>query len=395
MGKEMIIDQTTDRSGQEIARIVQSYHMPEFVKSATIDELKGNYSTTPIDYADPVNRRFPINNPAAVCVSAAFLEENKDSFDPADVERWKSRILKKAEIFNVGPEVRRIIDEISNRDPLADLPDDHFGYVHVDESGNKIRKYPLRNKLEVKRAAEYFEKYRKDMPWEMRHTFAKRLLEAVDRTGAHVGASINSILKSSCLGLTDKRDIVNTIKKRAMQAKYSQVAWKLYEPLTKLAADISQEENIEHSDIPQQVVSMLDSIDREFGWQNRHPLPEDEVFGVTVKEGDIAFGNLIENKAVGVGYSLLDVLSKVPQDALRRALGDEDYKRSLNDYGQLDTVKMASVLSDSKRGSAFHDVVTRFGVKPFVRFMKGPVNLFEEMYDEVAVQRVARERHVV
>lgn len=371
----MVLDQTTDISGQETVRILRSYQFPDFVKTAELDKICGSGSNDLSDYADPQNRQFPINSPEAVCLSAAFLFEQANSIAKEEYDKIYNRLIKAAKIYNVEKEVEDLHQQIRKADPTADLPDEYFGYI--DKDGN--RRYPLRTEEEVKVAADYFIQHCKQMPWEMRNCFAERILKAAERLKVSLGFQKNSLLKSAGQGVCGPEEIKEEIRRRIVWSKNTPEAEGIDELLTKVMEEMEKSAG-DIEDI-KSLVHFLDKLDRKFGWidlPDYDHLPEEKLFWVTEKVAKEALEDIVENPVIGVVYSLNEIIANIPTEDIKRAIGQSAFQKAANDFGKLDASKLSSVLANERVGKAFHVLIKAYKV-PIIGTIKSAISVAKEL----------------
>ena len=67
------IDQVQDTNLQGLHALDVAYGLPDFVKSASIEQLRGTEQLEPHMFADVTRRRFPCHSAPATWVSAGFF----------------------------------------------------------------------------------------------------------------------------------------------------------------------------------------------------------------------------------------------------------------------------------------------------------------------------------
>lgn len=180
-----IIDQACDLSGKTQFRLTQLYSPPEFVKTAGHVQLHGDVDTLQSHvYAWPIKKLFPCHTKAATWMSTLFYADQRDQFDAAAASLIEQNLIKSAEYWQIVPDIRALLEKVAAdaRLGLTKLADADFALVWT--AGDvKERHYPLRNALEVKTAAAWFDQYRNEFNFDDKHLIATRLLEKASAFG--------------------------------------------------------------------------------------------------------------------------------------------------------------------------------------------------------------------
>ncbi|MFA5571865.1 MAG: hypothetical protein WDA42_02055 [Candidatus Bathyarchaeia archaeon] len=366
-----VLDQNLDLSGQEKHRLFTLYNAPAFVKTAAEVLIHGDEQLAPNEYADPLRKLYPCHTKAAVWTSAAFFYDCQNELPPMRAATIEDKLLKAAEIFGIRREVATIKQQIKDAqvDDLSQLPNEKFAYVVTNEDGQSTREYPLRNALEVKKAAEYLMQYRDDMPWAMRNTFATNVLRAAEEFGAGINDVRDELEKTAGFGLCSASDVVNALKQRARAARLNSDMQDLTEGLEKLAELIN---NNKSSMLQRQhmLVEFLDDVDRRANWTTRYnsdfSRPEEVIFGVTEKSAAALASRLIGSPFTGNYYQLSD-LEQLPLNKLAEVMG-EDMADAVSAGGvYIDTEKLAAVIPTLPREDAdmFDQLTAVCGIAPF------------------------------
>lgn len=366
-----VLDQNLDLSGQEKHRLFTLYNAPAFVKTAEEVLIHGDEQLAPNEYADPLRKLYPCHTKAAVWTSAAFFYDCQHELPPMRAATIEDKLLKAAEIFGIQRDVATIKTQIKEAkvDDLSQLPNEKFAYVVTNEDGQSIREYPLRNALEVKKAAEYLMQYRDDMPWAMRNTFATNVLRAAEEFGAAIGDVRDELEKTAGFGLCSASDVVNALKQRARASKLNSDMQDLTEGLEKLAELINNNKN---SMLQRQhtLVEFLDDVDRRANWTTRYDSdfarPEEVIFGVTEKSASALASRLVGSPFTG-NYYQLSALEQLPLNKLAEVMG-EDMADAVSAGGvYIDTEKLAAVIPTLPREDAdmFDQLTAVCGIAPF------------------------------
>jgi len=276
-----VIDPQSDRSREELARLVKVYEFPSFVKEAQLDETMYPSRVAVTTYADPVNSRFPCHSAAATWLSGLYFQEKRAEYHPTEAQKIEQRLQGFSDYFRI----RRAYDQMCKKAAELrnghDLPDTAFAYVWVDGNGHKERHLPMTTGAEVKAAADWLETYRDRLPFQDRHTIATKILEKA----AHFGALTDNtefLEKQAGRGVCDPQEVYAMVMQRAMLTKSPTHK----EQIVKLAATVKDKPRAALQ--PQQLVKLavcMDMTDRALSLTDRYTdviqRPEDVIFKVT------------------------------------------------------------------------------------------------------------------
>lgn len=284
----MIWDQTQDVSGADTHVIFSVTNVPQFVKSANEDQLRGDEKLAGHMYGDSTKRRFPTHTPAATWLSTAFLHMKAAEYEPAYVKRVQVVLDKAASFWGILPAIRKVQDEITKEaaDQLTQLPDDMFALVWKYDDGSVERNYPLRNRSEVEKAAQWFCKYRDDFEFNDRNMMAARIVEKVAAFDVQLPAEHEEVLqKTAGNGVSPVSDICEALEYRAGKL-YTQNAL-LANEFSKIASELEQSPEVLDKTARLELAQHIDTVDRRYGLARDYGVvfdrPEDVLFGITQK----------------------------------------------------------------------------------------------------------------
>jgi hypothetical protein len=284
----MIWDQTQDVSGADTHVIFSVTEVPQFVKSANEDQLRGDEKLAGHMYGDSTKRRFPTHTPAATWLSTAFLHMKAAEYEPAYVKRVQTVLDKAASFWGILPTVRKVQDEITKEaaDQLTQLSDDAFALVWRYEDGSVERNYPLRNRSEVEKAAQWFCTYRDDFEFSDRHMVAGRIVEKAAAFGLQLPAGLEEVLqKTAGNGVSPVADICESLNDRAgrLYSRNSLIA----NEFSKIANELEQAPAVLDKAARLELAQYMDTVDRHYGLAREYgktiERPEDSLFGITQK----------------------------------------------------------------------------------------------------------------
>jgi hypothetical protein len=368
---EVILDQAKDRTGQELHRIATLYSPPNFVKHASSDSICGDPETLPLHiYADPRARRFPCHTPASTWMSSAFFADKRACYSSRDAEKVEERLIKAAKYHGIAGELEQIFDKAAkyNSNDKEALADDSFAYVWKRDDGVTERHLPLRNKHEVKCAAEYILTHRDEFIYTDRQVMAKKVLVKASEFGADIGDTVDYLEKQSGIGVCSGAVAAGLLDNRAGLTNNPADKEQLKQAAAALRLNPAPVHNAGNL---QKLAAFVDAFDRENGIVQDYgysvPRPEDILFTITektaaqVKESHVPMtsGNI---------YKVAD-LQSVKLGDIRDWMGS-DFADEVSVGGlHVNMDKLAELLPTLPRGDAEHfdRLLSTTGVQPFAK----------------------------
>jgi hypothetical protein len=375
MSISTVIDQQDDRNGQETYKLHTMYGFPNFVKEASAADICGGATLMPHQYADQTMRMYPCHTGPATIVSSAFFFEKKAYMNKHRATNIENNILQSADFFGV----RQTVDELQKKIGAArqydevNLPDDAFAIVQDDGSGNKTRKYPLRNALEVKAAADWLIKYRDELPFRYRNQIADKILKKAAEYGAGLDSCREPLEKMAGRGVCAAKHAADLIRARINALGHTHQPNKLQQELLKLA-DMCDDtpQSIRHYHVLTKIAEAVDQFDRIHGLYRNYDdviqRPDDVLFAVTEKAAAELDNEIVGNMLTGNFYKKAD-LARVPLRDLGDALGDDFVSEVSTANAWVDTEKLAAIVPTLPRDDAelFDEVLSAAGIMPFAQ----------------------------
>jgi len=379
----MILDYGQDINGQELARMLQLYNLPQLnsIKQASLDDSQA----PPRAFADPGNRLYNCYTKQATLISALYFIEKRGYLRPQVAQRVQEHLDEYINYWGLENDVQALEkrhDELE-KNSVDSLADSDFALIVKDEAGNKERHYPLRNPAEIKRAADYLQQHRNDIPWKDRQVMAYRILDAAENKAADLGSMANYLHKQAGMGVGNPQDIILGIRGRAAAAQGD-----MKELLTKLAkAAAERPQDVLNRDRLPQLMNTLEGVDRDLGlvssYGNGWQAPEDLLFGATFKSAREELNDQCRLTS-GSTYKLSE-LSRLDIRDLQGCLGDE-ITRELRQGFNLDPVKVAEVLPTLPRDDA--ELLDRLcfekGISPIFKQAEDVQQMGQAEWDQLA-----------
>ena len=152
-----VLDQSGDLNFRELHQYVRMYDFPEFAKTAELSEIVGPDEEKARFYADVrIPHQFPCHTKAATYVSYLYFLEKQSQVSPKVKGHIQERLDKFAGYWGIEGDVSGLAEAAVELHKEAEHPDASYAIVWATNDGRKERRYPIRNELEVKAAAEWF-----------------------------------------------------------------------------------------------------------------------------------------------------------------------------------------------------------------------------------------------
>jgi len=381
------LDPTGDTNFVDLHLYSRLYEFPAYVKQASPQETLTPRELVNTAYADPRKRQFPCHTKAACWLSTLFFLEKRAGLNAKNATFVRKGLEQFARYHGIEADVRSLLAKHNelHKQADADLPDSAFAIVWVDEAGGKDRRYPLRNSLEVKAAADWFAEHRDHFIFADRQRIAEKILEKAAAFGVGFPPELDTLLeKQAGRGVYDPGEAATMLRNRAKLAKVPKEA---SERLVKLAEALEGNAMLaEDPSTTSVLAATVDQFDRTFGvkYSQSFPRPEDVLFKGVLKHAaehvKFACGTL-----TGAVYDNRQ-FAKLSVDQVRDALGS-DVARAVTTGLRIDPEKMAEVaptlpLPDAQR---LDRIMSSVGQAP-TRHKAGAVGLQAEDRKKLAAE---------
>jgi len=342
-----ILDQVDDQSHCDFHMFAKLYPLPEYVKTADTEQVCNPQGLPSNAYGDVRTRKFPCHTKAATLVSCLFFIEKCAEIHPKIAGWIGKRLDMYADHWGIRPDVVALKEKHASlhADSTAGLPDSAFAWVMAG-GGQKERRYPLRNTMEVKAAAHWLGQYRDQLYYADRQRIAQKILDKAAQFGAGVGEDLEDMLeKIAGRGVYDPGKVAQMLRDRVKVGHKVKPA--VAEGMLKLASEIETNPMLAE-DLPSsiQLCTTVDQFDREHGVVGKYakaiPRPEDVIFGGTLKAAE----DFVKNACCMVTGSIYDrdQFGSLSPTAVREVLGSE-IAQAVTTGLRIDPEKMAEVAS--------------------------------------------------
>lgn len=369
-----ILDQTSDINGQQLYRLSKLYTLPAFVKKASSTDIYGVDELETHQYADPATRQFPCHTAASTYISTLFFMDKRAELDTSKAEYMDNRLDDFAFVHGITDTIKGLRDKLATitKSASADASEDDFALLlSKDESdtGKAEKYYPLRNALEVKKAAEYLSEYKAELPYKYRQRMAEKILEKADVYGAGLGDLDDFLHKQAGHGAAAAEEIAKMLFSRAKlmkRAKKVEYGIKMAE----IARSVLDNNGVHDQDKLVKLACLVDDADRESGL-NRYlldlPAVEDIFFNITEKKASQLRSEHFATTS-GNTYKLADT-DKLKLAEVKALMGS-DFAEAISTGGLfVSPEKLAEIAPTLPRGDAtlFDKMLATFGIHPVAK----------------------------
>lgn len=177
------IDQSTDYSNRELYSFLTGINLPDFIKQASLDDIKDDGVMTKTAFADPNGRFFPINTPARVYVSTAHFVNKLAELAKLRGNKYTEKIADEldqaANIFNIQDEISELVKHayLSNDEDYVDRT------VVLKIAQDHIDLFTIKTAQDLNNAANSFTTNLQKYPFEWRRGIAEQFVKAAEQLG--------------------------------------------------------------------------------------------------------------------------------------------------------------------------------------------------------------------
>ncbi len=363
------IDQTADRNFSELHRFAKLYSFPDFVKNASPEQIQETELPLTV-YADVrPPYQFPCHTKTAAFLSWVWFLEKQAELAPKISSLIEGRLEKFAHNWGITGDVEQLKAKRASwqSDDFGALPDSSFALVWAGDDGQKERRYPLRNALEVKTAAGWFEQHRDAFSFQDRQAIAQKLLAQADRHKAAIAQYDEMLQKQAGRGCCSPKKAAEFVRTRVKQARLADPAVR-----TQLLALADQVAGVDmltfNNNVSTKLADTLDQFDRLAGikYSETTPRLEDVLFGETYT----SLYKVASEICTTTTGSIYDVeqFEKLSLGEVREMFGEE-FAGAVADGIKVDGQKMAEVAHTLPRPDAqmLDQLMNGAGFAPIVK----------------------------
>jgi hypothetical protein len=311
-------DASTDYSGKELYSILSDASLPEYVKTAEVDDSFELRKLPKAAFADPDRMIYPINSPSRVYVSNAYFINKRADIVKLYGEDYASQlqtnIEKAAEIFDISEDLQDYNNRL-NVKQASDYEENYMVDFNVDGMSTPVQMYPVKTAQDLSNAAEAFTREIQKFPFQIRTKSAENFVKAAGELG--VDDLPDLLLKYAGMYYPDLANLQHEVWRRG--TKLTKEAHKqVYESMSKDLSNMTDLREV------MKVAEVLFDIENMEGLYDNVKVaqilgdPVDRIFTeqITKIASDLSYVEVHGDK-----YKLED-LTKISKDHYEEAFGD-------------------------------------------------------------------------
>jgi hypothetical protein len=332
---KLSFDQSTDYSSKELYSLLRGRELPEYVKTAEVDDYDSVQTLPKEAFADENRRIYPLNTPARTYVSNAYFTSKRAAIEEVYGEKYASALEEKikeaADVFGISEDLVSF-SQSYEKQASEDYETRYMGTFTIGEA--PIELYPVKTAADLEKTAAHFTENIHNYPFEWRREISQNIVKAAGELG--LDEVPDKVLKYAGYFYPDFAGLEKEIWRRSTKLKEA-AHREMYE---KLQADV---ENIGSVEEVMKLAETLANVEDMEGLHDNVKVaqilgdPVDRIFTKSIEKvaEDLSFV-----EAHGDKYKMAD-LQKVSKDKYEEAFGF--------DLDPSDSVKLADVFPTMPR----------------------------------------------
>lgn len=183
---KIAFDQQTDYSGKQLFSMLAGVELPEYVKTAELEDGFEIRQLPKTAFADQDRMIYPINTPARVYVSNAHFVNKKADISKLYGEDYASQlennIKQAAEIFDISEDIDNYNREL-NVKTASEYEEQYMVDFEVPGMGASVQLFPVKTAADLSESADTFVKNINNFPFEVRIKAAENFVKAAGVLG--------------------------------------------------------------------------------------------------------------------------------------------------------------------------------------------------------------------
>jgi hypothetical protein len=309
------LDQSADYSNKELYSLLKDVDLPEYVKTAELDDYDHLQQLPKEAFADPSRKIYPLNTPARTYVSNAFFTCKKAAITKLYGNNYAGQIEKNikeaAEIFDISKDLESYSSSFEKKASRA-YTAYHLGEFELE--GAEVSLYPVKTASDLSENAEHFTRNIKNYPFAWRVKIAENIVKVAKELG--VDEVPDLVLKYAGFFYPDLEKLAGEVERRSKKLKKAEHV----EIFQKLAADV---ENISTTEEVMKLAETLYNVENMEGLYDNPKIASllgDPVNLIFTKSIEKVAEDLSYVEAHGDKYLLSD-LQKAAKNSYMEAFG--------------------------------------------------------------------------
>lgn len=348
-----VCDDTDQRIFYRIRNLVE---MPAFVKNAALTDSAEVVKLPNAVFADPARRKFPLNTKAAVWLSQLYFLENRHKYATPEITRLQEKISNAGKFFGISGDIKKAAQTWETHQQTAppDLSDADYAIV-IEHDGEKVRRFPINNPINVKSAANHLYGNRMHYPYDWRRIAARKILhKAAELEVQDIEPELHEYLtKAAGFGSTSPSIAHGKLGQRFLMIPDTEKDLKI--KTAKLAKAVRGMNGIPAPSEMIKLAQIVDRLDREHGFYQYYDqgveTPEEMFFTLTQKKAAL-FRDGYFQLTTGT-YVPFAALNKVELHKVAQTIGDDFVKAVMDDKSlDIDLEKFGKIAATLPRDDA-------------------------------------------
>ena len=345
------MDSTTDNSFRTLWGIMKTAGTPDYVANGALVDASDAAALPNSVFADSVNRRFPLTDRANTWASAGYFAKtaSAEGYSKGMKDAVCSRILRAADVYGIGADVRDMMDKIAESEKPAPMDktaaDDASNYCDPSHRG-----YPVFDKEGAALANDFFERNAYKYGHERRREIAKNIMKKCAEYGVQASEQVRM---SAGDGFPNRDTLAENLLFRANELM-QRGTYKMASELCKFAEEICEcsDEDLDRN--REGIFDALSGIDEMTGiddcYNRKFCAPEELVFDITPS----SMREMIED-AIPLGRETFSAraLSMLPR-ALFESVMPHDRVMSMMEGGKISPKKLSVTIISMKSPESSH-----------------------------------------
>jgi hypothetical protein len=315
---KLAFDQQTDYSNKELYSMFVNADLPEYVKTAELDDSLELSELPKTAFADSERRIYPINTPARVFVSNAYFINKKADISKLYGEDYTSQlennIKEAAEIFDIVKDLDNYSSKF-NEKTASDYSERYLTEFDLGEA-NPVQLYPIKTAGDLTECANHFVKNIKNYPFDVRVKTAQNIVKFAEELDVIEIPEL--VMKYAGLYYPDLENLGGEIRRRATKLT-KEANKKVYEDVAKDVSNVTEISEVMKIAEVMFYVENMEGLYDKTAVANVLGDPVDCIFTKSIEKvsEDLAFIDIHGDK-----YKISD-LTKISRDKYEEAFGFE------------------------------------------------------------------------
>ena len=385
MNTFQIIDQNNDHNQQYFISTIQPYYnqllnkmsLPSsyFIKTSSSSFPPPPLTHTITIYSDPINKKFPCNNPQQTLLSCLYFHHQQNKYNEKHKNIIKNNFYKIGSYFNIKDKIDQILNYQQQQTK--------------SENNNLLNKLPIHD---VQKGINWLQKYGTYLPYPVRQKISVQLIDYINENNINVPdkQSLYFLHKVAGYGVGSCDEIKKMVQYRIKMSSHDPILQQKLQQIYDILNNNPQQILNDHYNMLKlsHVIDKVDKINKiNKNYGNLFLLPPEQViFKYPLIKISETVNNVISFPSGNI-YNI-DDLKQMKLNEIKEHFGDEFVSLITNDFGNIDVEKLkeqvkALPVPDSE---LFEKILKNQGILPFAQKESNDKQSFSLFTDEQLIQ---------